>query len=60
MCFKIQKQTGGYYGEDKEQIKYKARSIEFERGLRDKLDAGERTEVFTILKKYGVLENAEG
>ena len=38
-----------------EEIKYKSRSIEFERGLRDKLDAGEKEEVIATLQKYGVI-----
>jgi hypothetical protein len=32
----------------------KSRDIEFERGLRDKLQNGEKEEVIVILKKYGV------
>lgn len=32
----------------------KTRDIEFERGLRDKLQNGERSEVLSILKKYGI------
>jgi hypothetical protein len=34
----------------------KTRDIEFERGLRDKLNKDEREEVLSILKKYGVIE----
>ena len=37
-----------------EEIKYKLRSIEFERGLRDKIEAGEIDEIVEILKKYDV------
>ena len=37
----------------KEMIK-KTRDVEFERGLRDKLNAGEKNEVFEILSKYGI------
>lgn len=37
----------------KEMIK-KARDIEFERGLRDKLENGEQNEVEAILNKYGI------
>lgn len=33
----------------------KARNIEFERGLRDKINAGEINEIKTILEKYGLL-----
>lgn len=33
----------------------KTRNVEFERGLRDKLRAGEKDEVMTILKKYDVI-----
>lgn len=33
----------------------KTRNVEFERGLRDKLSAGERDEVLQILKKYGII-----
>ena len=35
----------------------KTRDIEFERGLRDKINAGEITEVIDILKKYGIEAN---
>ena len=34
----------------------KTRNIEFERGLRDKIQAGELDEVYLILRKYGILE----
>ena len=34
----------------------KTRNIEFERGLRDKLNNNEKEEVLLILKKYGVVE----
>lgn len=37
-----------------EEIKHKLRSIEFERGLRDKIEAGEIDEIIDILKKYNV------
>ncbi len=37
-----------------EEIKHKLRSIEFERGLRDKIEAGEIDEIIEILKKYDV------
>lgn len=33
----------------------KIRDVEFERGLRDKLDNGERTEVLEILRRHGVI-----
>lgn len=33
----------------------KTRNVEFERGLRDKLKAGELDEVLMILKKYNVI-----
>lgn len=38
-----------------EEIKHKLRNIEFERGLRDKIEAGELDEISEILKKYNVL-----
>jgi len=38
-----------------EEIKRKLRNIEFERGLRDKINAGEISEVIDILKKYSVI-----
>lgn len=34
----------------------KTRNIEFERGLRDKLNNNEKDEIFAILKKYGIVE----
>jgi hypothetical protein len=37
-----------------EDMKKKTRDIEFERGLRDKLNAGEMDEIIKILKKYDV------
>lgn len=37
-----------------EEIEHKLRTIEFERGLRDKLKAGEREEIMDILKKYKI------
>lgn len=37
-----------------EEMKRKTRNIEFERGLRDKLRAGETEEVMAILEKYGI------
>lgn len=39
-----------------EEIKYKLRSIEFERGLRDKIAAGEINEIIDVLKKYNVAD----
>ena len=36
------------------EIEHKARSIEFERGLRRKLKAGETDEIVHILQKYGI------
>ena len=38
-----------------EEIKHKLRSIEFERGLRDKIEAGEINEILDVLQKYDVL-----
>ena len=38
-----------------EEIKHKLRSIEFERGLRDKIEAGEINEILDVLQKYEVL-----
>ena len=38
------------------EMKKKTRDIEFERGLRDKLDNLEKEEVFAVLRKYGFLE----
>lgn len=36
------------------EIEHKSRTIEFERGLRDKLKAGETAEIIQILKKYDI------
>lgn len=36
------------------EIEHKARSIEFERGLRKKLEAEEEAEIIQILQKYGI------
>lgn len=38
-----------------EDMKRKTRNVEFERGLRDKIAAGEKEEVTAILKKYGIV-----
>lgn len=38
-----------------EELKKKVRDIEFERGLRDKLQNKEQEEIILILKKYGIL-----
>lgn len=38
-----------------EEIKHKLRSIEFERGLRDKIEAREIDEILDVLQKYDVL-----
>jgi len=39
-----------------EEMKIKTRNIEFERGLRDKLENNEKQEVIEILKKYKVIK----
>ena len=39
-----------------EEIKHKLRNVEFERGLRDKIKAGEFEEIIDILKKYDVVK----
>ena len=39
------------------EIEHKARSIEFERGLRRKIDAGETDEILQTLQKYGISVN---
>lgn len=36
------------------EMKHKTRNVEFERGLRDKLNAGELDEIIHILEKYGL------
>ena len=36
------------------ELERKSRNIEFERGLRDKIKAGEKDEVITLLKKYDI------
>ena len=36
------------------EIEHKARSIEFERGLRKKMEAEEEAEIIQILQKYGI------
>ena len=38
-----------------EEMICKTRNVEFERGLRDKIAAGEHDEIIATLKKYGIL-----
>lgn len=41
------------------EMEHKTRNIEFERGLRDKLKAGETEEIISILDKYGITINPD-
>lgn len=42
-----------------QEIERKSRNIEFERGLRDKLSAGEEDEIIQILERYGIFSKIQ-